>query len=69
MPIFALFKVDDQDKVVPGMLTSASYNLSPERYQVPLNESTTVNLANVVLTHLDSLKMDLKKRNVVIHVK
>lgn len=38
VPIFALFKVDDQDKVVPGRLTSACYNLSPERYQVPLNE-------------------------------
>lgn len=62
-PIYAIFKVDDTGKINPGMLTSGS-GLKPSHYHSPLKEQRNVNLANVLLTHMDSLKRDIKERNI-----
>jgi hypothetical protein len=65
IPVYSLFKVDDNDKIIPGMLTSGR-GLTPSHYQVPLNEQRNVNLANVLLNHMDSLKKDIKARNIIL---
>ena len=62
LPIYALFKVDDNDKVIPGMLNSGK-GLNPSHYQGVLNETSNVNLANILLVHMDSLKRDIKGQN------
>ncbi len=62
-PVYAVFKVDDNGNIIPGMLTSGS-GLKPSHYQSPLKEPRNVNLANVLLTHMDSLKRDIKERNI-----
>lgn len=63
VPIYARFEIDDNDKIIPGMLTSGKGE-KPSHYQGPLKEQRNVNLTNVLLTHMDSLKRDIKKRNV-----
>ena len=62
--VYAFFEVDDVDKVIPGRLTSADKTLYPSHYQTALQEMLHVNLSNVVLTHLDGLKIDIRKRDV-----
>ena len=63
LPVYALFDVNDKNKVVPGMLTSGK-GVKPSHYQAPLKEQRNVNLANIVLTHLDGLKKDIEERNI-----
>lgn len=62
-PIYAIFKVDDNNKVIPSMLTSAR-GLNSSHYQDALKEQRNVNLANVLLTHMDSLKSDIKGKHI-----
>ena len=62
-PIYAVFKVDENDKVIPGMLSSGK-GLYPSHYQAYLNETRNVNIGNAVLTHIDSLKLDIRKRQI-----
>ena len=65
IPIYALYDIDGNGTVVPGMLTSGA-GLKPSHYQAPLKEMKNVNLANVLLTHMDGLKQDVKDRNVTL---
>lgn len=61
--VYALFKIDENDKVVPGKLSSGQ-GKRPSHYQAPLKEQRNVDISNILLTHLDSLRMDLLKRQV-----
>lgn len=63
VPIYALFEVDANNDIVPGMLYSAQGE-NPSHYQGVLKEQKNVNLANIVLTHADSLNEDIIKRNI-----
>lgn len=65
--IYAQYKYEG-GKVVPGMLTSASGE-NPSHYQAYLKEQRNVNIANAVLTHLESLNRDLRERNVDVPAK
>ncbi len=63
IPIYALYDVDSNNNIVPGMLHSAQGS-KPSHYQDVLKEQKNVNLANIVLTHAESLNEDINKRGV-----
>ena len=63
VPIYALFEVDANNNIVPGMLYSAQ-GKNPSHYHGVLKEQKNVNLANIVLTHADSLNEDIIKRGI-----
>lgn len=67
IPIYALFDIDENDKVIPGLISSAWGQTMPKHYQEPLKEQSNVNLVNCVLTHLDSLRTDILKRNINVY--
>lgn len=46
------------------MISSEQNTADPKLYRAVLKEQINVNLANSVLMHLDSLKMDVLKRNI-----
>lgn len=66
LPIYALFDVDDNGKVIPGKLTTG-YGLAPSHYQTPLYEAKNVDMANILLTDaldlLPNLKIDNANNN------
>ena len=66
LPIYALFDVDDNGKVIPGKLTTG-YGLAPSHYQTPLYEAKNVDMANILLTDalelLPNLKIDSTVNN------
>lgn len=64
-PIYSLYDVDAQGTVVPGMLTSAPGS-NPSRYHSYLNEQQNVNIANLALTHADSLREDMQSRHIAL---
>lgn len=63
IPIYALYDVDSNNNIVPGMLNSAQGS-NPSHYHDVLKEQKNVNLANIVLTHAESLNEDINKRGV-----
>ena len=63
VPIYALFEVDNNNNIIPGMLYSAQGE-NPSHYHGVLKEQKNVNLANIVLTHADSLNEDIIKRGI-----
>jgi len=65
IPVYALFKVDDNGNVIPGMINSGN-GAHPSHYQGHLKEQINVNLVNIFLTHMDSLRIDIKSKNVVL---
>ena len=59
--IYAVYKFDEEGKVVPGMLTSGA-GAKPSHYQAYLNEQKNVDLANLFLTEMQSLHSDANRR-------
>lgn len=60
------FSVDENDKVVPKMIKSARGTVAGRFFPDALKDQVNVNLANSVITHLDSLKIDVIKRDIHI---
>ena len=65
IPIYIDFKIDANDKIIPGMITSGQ-GAKPMHYQDALQEPKNVELANIVVTHIDSLRADIKERNIIL---
>ena len=63
--VYALYDVDANNNIVPGMLTSA-WGKNPSHYQTYLQEQQNVNIINIALTHADSLAKDINARGVSI---
>lgn len=63
--VYALYDIDSNGNVVPGMLISAEGKNSAH-YQDYLQEQQNVNIINLALTHADSLAKDINDRGVSI---
>ncbi|CQR69962.1 hypothetical protein SOV_52370 [Sporomusa ovata DSM 2662] len=55
IPIYALYKFDQNGNVVPGMLHTA-WGAKPSHYQGYLNEQKNVDIANLFLTEMKALR-------------
>ncbi|MDQ0202855.1 hypothetical protein [Pectinatus haikarae] len=65
IPIYVVFKLGDDGRVIPGMITSGQ-GLKPSHYQAALQEPKNVELVNIVPTHINSLRADIKGRNIIL---
>lgn len=65
IPVYALFKVDDKGEVIPDGKLFTGGGLKPGHYHGTIYDQQNINLAHVLLTHMDSLKNDIKARNVI----
>lgn len=63
IPIYALYKFDENGKVIPGMLTTA-WGGNPSHYQGYLNEQKNVDLANLFLTEMTALHENVQVNKV-----
>jgi len=67
MPVYVTFEVDNKGTVYPegkGKLFSG-LGLKPSHYQGPIQDPQNINLGYVLITQMDSLKQDIKARNVI----
>lgn len=67
IPIYALYKFDQNANVVPGMLHSGE-GAKPSHYQSFLNEQKNVDIANLFLVEMKALQKNANANQVVIPV-
>lgn len=65
IPIYAIFDVDENDNIIPQKFMTGE-GLKPKKFGKSLTELRNINLVNIVLTHSDSLKQDIKQRNITL---
>ena len=63
IPIYALFKVDTKsDKVITDAIYSGSGTVNPSHYHSDVHNEKYIHIVNTVITHIDSLRLDMKLR-------
>ncbi len=67
IPIYAVFKLDQYNNILPGMLTSAQ-GLTPSHYQAHLKEQKNVDTANLFLTEMKTLHQYVEDNKVSVPV-
>lgn len=61
IPIYVLFDVDNNDNVIIQNIYS-SQGLNPSHYHSDVHNEKYIHLVNTIVTHIDSLRLDMKLR-------
>lgn len=65
IPIYAIFDIDENDNIIPQKFMTGE-GLNPKKFDKTITELRNINLLDIVLTHSDSLKQDIKQRDIAL---
>lgn len=66
LPFYCSFSVDEDGNVVVNKAIYSGKGLHPSHYHGKIRDERNIGLANVIMTHADSLKMDIAKREIYL---